>query len=113
MWEPLHNLFSFSVNLNCSKTIRCVKKKMKPEDIATSVYEPDPMRSCREDQQDDGKIQSEFASWRKRLCKNEGGTDAGPEMRGGSSARRRQGRVAWKKGQVAPEMSLKAWQEPG
>lgn len=62
---------------------------MSPEDIAKSVYELDPMWSCGEEQPDDGRIQSELASWRKRVCKNERGADAGPVRRGGSSAKRR------------------------
>lgn len=73
-----------------SKTIKYVskKKKLKLEDTTGSVYELDLVWFCREDQQDAGKVQSKSTSWRKRVCKNERGREAGPVRRGGSSAKR-------------------------
>lgn len=91
-----------------------VRKKLKLEDIAGSIYELDPLWSCREKQQQNaGKVQSESTSWRKRVCKNERGTEAGTVRMGGPIAKRSLGGGVWKMEQVVPEMSLKTWKESG
>lgn len=78
---------------------------MKPDDIARSVCDLDPMWICWEEWLDKGKARSEFASWKERICKKEGLTDAG--------ALRREGKDAWELRrkeveEVVLEMGLKA-----
>ena len=46
-------------------------KKRKSEDIARSIHELDPVWAYRQEQQDNGKTQCEFAVWRQEFARME------------------------------------------
>ena len=46
-------------------------KKRKSEDIVRSIHELDLVWAYREEQQDNGKTQCEFAAWRQEFARME------------------------------------------